>query len=91
MLSSDTQSVDSSYSNMFGIAPELKLTKYLVLRDTFKTYMGVPVNKNRISLIYTPQFKKYIENLWFEFGVTQSYYENGANNSSIDFYTKFKL
>ena len=90
--STDSQTINSSYQNMLGISPEIKLTKSLSLRDTVKTYMGVPVKKNQISLIYTPQLKKYIDSLRFELGLSQSFYENSAgNSSSIEFSTKFKL
>ena len=89
--STDSQSINGAYQSMLGISPEIKLSKSLALRDTVKTYMGVPVKKNQISLIYTPQLKKYIDSLRFELGLSQSFYENGANNSSIEFSTKFKL
>lgn len=90
-VSTDTQSIDGSYQSMLGIAPELKLTKALALRDTVKTYMGVPVKKNSISLIYTPQLKKYIDSLRFELGLSQTFYESGYSNASLEFSTKFKL
>ena len=90
-MSTDSQAIDGSYKNMLGIAPEIKLTKSLSLRDTVKTYMGIPVKKNQISLIYTPQLKKYIDSLRFELGLSQSFYENGATNASLEFSTKFKL
>lgn len=90
-ISTDTQSIDGSYQSMLGIAPELKLTKALALRDTVKTYMGVPIKKNSISLIYTPQLKKYIDSLRFELGLSQTFYESGYNNASLEFSTKFKL
>ena len=90
-VSTDTQSIDGSYQSMLGIAPELKLTKALALRDTVKTYMGVPIKKNSISLIYTPQLKKYIDSLRFELGLSQTFYESGYNNASLEFSTKFKL
>lgn len=90
-VSTDTQSIDGSYRSMLGIAPELKLTKSLALRDTVKTYMGVPIKKNSISLIYTPQLKKYIDSLRFELGLSQTFYETGHSNSSVEFSTKFKL
>lgn len=90
-VSTDTQSIDGSYQSMLWIAPELKLTKSLALRDTVKTYMGVPVKKNSISLIYTPQLKKYIDSLRFELGLSQTFYESGYNNASLEFSTKFKL
>ena len=91
LLSSDSQSIDGSYKSMLGVAPELKLTKSLSIRDTIKTYMGVPVKKNQISLIYTPQLKRYIDSLRFELGLSQAFYENGATNYSLEFSTKFKL
>ena len=90
-LSTDAQSIDGAYKNMIGIAPEIKITKALSIRDTIKTYMGVPVKKNQISLIYTPQLKKYIDSLRFELGLSQSFYENGVTNSAVEFTTKFKL
>lgn len=89
--STDSQSINGAYQSMLGVSPELKITKSLALRDTVKTYMGVPVKKNQISLIYTPQLKKHIDSLRFELGLSQSFYENGVNNSSIEFSTKFKL
>lgn len=90
-VSSDTQAINGSYQGMFGIAPELKITKYLTLRDTIKTYMGVPIKKNQISLIYKPQFKRHLENLWLELGLSQTFYENGTNNTSLELSTRFKL
>lgn len=90
-INTDSQSIDGSYQSMLGIAPELKLTKALALRDTVKTYMGVPIKKNSISLIYTPQLKKYIDSLRFELGLSQTFYESGYSNASVEFSTKFKL
>ena len=90
-VSTNTQSIDGSYQSMLGIAPELKLTKSLALRDTVKTYMGVPIKKNSISLIYTPHLKKYIDSLRFELGLSQTFYESGYSNASVEFSTKFKL
>jgi len=91
LISSDSQSIDGAYKGMLGIAPEIKLTKSLSIKDTMKAYMGVPVKKNQISLIYTPQFKKYVDSLRLELGASQSFYENGATNSAVEFSTKFKL
>lgn len=90
-VSTDTQSIDGSYRSMLGIAPEIKITKALAVRDTFKTYMGVPIKKNSISMIYTPQLKKYIDSLRFELGLSQTFYESGYSNASVEFSTKFKL
>lgn len=91
LITSDSQAIDGSYRSMMGIAPELKLTKSLALRDTIKTYMGVPIKKNSISLIYTPHLKKYIDSLRFELGLSQTFYESGYSNASVEFSTKFKL
>ena len=90
--STDSQSINGAYQSMFGISPEIKLTKSLAIRDTLKTYMAAPLKKNQISLIYTPQLKRYIDSLRFELGLSQSFYENGGgNSSSVEFTTKFKL
>ena len=45
----DSGSTNGANTNMFSIAPEWKITKTLAVRDTIKTYMGLPVKKNQIS------------------------------------------
>ena len=73
------------------IAPEIKLTKSFVIRDTVQAYVNEPYKKNNISIIYTPQIRNNPDILRFELGFSQTYYGNGKTNSAIEFSTKIKL
>lgn len=77
--------------SVIKIAPEIKLSKSFVVRDTIQAYVNMPVKKNRLSIIYTPQWQKNPDILRFELGIGNSYYTGGRVNSSIEFMTRIKL
>ena len=90
-VGTDSGSTNGMNTNTFSFSPEWKITKSLAVKDTMRAYMGVPVKKNQISIVYTPQMKKYIDTLKFELGISQSFYENGVTNSAVQFSTNFRL
>ena len=87
---SQSQDVGSQY-NTIRIAPEWHITDKLTLKDSYTEYVTFPKKKNELTLVYTPQLKKYAESLKFELGVAQSYYNSGKQTSSFSFSTGFKL
>lgn len=90
VFSKNTQDYDS-YSDKIYIAPELKLTKHLSLLDVMQTDVFQINKKNEVVLRYTPHMKKYADDVQFEVGVGQSFYESDYVNSSVRFSTRFKL
>lgn len=90
-FSKSTNSNYDSYNNKFFVAPELKLTKRLSLLDVMQTDMEQISKKNEIVLRYTPHLKKYADEVQFELGAGQSYYDENYLNSSVRFSTRFKL
>lgn len=79
------------YSDKFYFAPELKLTKRLSLLDVIQTDVSQINKSNELVLRYTPRFRKYADDLQFEVGAGQSYYDDNYVKSSLRFATKFKL
>ena len=77
--------------NIIRVAPEIKLSKSFVIRDTVQTYVNNNVKKNKISIIYTPQIKNNPDVLRFELGFSNSFYEGGRVNSAVEFSTKIRL
>ena len=73
------------------IAPEIKLSKSFVVRDTVQSYVNSDVKKNKISVIYTPAWQKNPDTIRLEVGITNSYYAGGKVNSSVEFSTKIRL
>lgn len=73
------------------IAPEIKLSKSFVIRDTIQAYVNETYKKNRISIIYTPQIKNNPDLLRFELGFTQTYYSGGKTHSAVEFSTRIRL
>lgn len=73
------------------IAPEIKITKSVVIRDTVQAYVMNNVKKNRISIIYTPQIKNHPDVLRFELGFSNSFYAGGRVDSAVEFSTKIRL
>lgn len=73
------------------IAPEIKISKSVVIRDTVQAYVMNNVKKNRISIIYTPQIKNHPDVLRFELGFSNSFYAGGRVNSAVEFSTKIRL
>lgn len=90
-FSKSTSNNSDYYNDKFYIAPELKLTKKLSLLDVMQTDVNQINQKNELVLRYTPHFKKHADDVQFEVGAGQSYYQNNYINSSLRFSTKFKL
>lgn len=91
IYSKSTNSNYDSYSDKFSFAPELKLTKRLSLLDVMQTDVYRINTSNELVLRYTPHMKKYADDVQFELGAGQSYYDANYINSSIRFSTRFKL
>jgi len=87
---SANQDIGTQY-NILKIIPELHITNRLTLKDSFSTYMNLPKNKNEITLVYTPELKKYVDSLKFELGIAQSFYRDGRHSAALSFSTGFKL
>lgn len=87
--SSNYNSAD--YSDKVYFAPELKLTKRLSLLDVMQTDVNQINKKNELVLRYTPHLKKYADDVQFELGAGQSYYDDSYVKSSVRFSTRFKL
>lgn len=79
------------YSDTLSVAPELKLTKNLSFLDIMRTDVSQINQSNEFVLRYTPHFKKYADEVQFELGAGQNYYQNNYINSSVRFSTRFKL
>ncbi len=90
-FSKNTNSNYNSYYDKFYVAPELKLTKRLSFLDVMQSDVNQINKKNELVLRYTPQFKKYADDVQFEVGAGQSFYEDSYINSSLRFSTRFKL
>lgn len=86
-----TDSNFNSYDDKIYIAPELKLSKHLSLLDVMQTDVDQISKKNELVLRYTPRFKNGAEDVQFELGAGQSYYEDSYVKSSLRFSTRFKL
>lgn len=80
-----------SYNDKVYFIPELKLTKRLSLLDIMQTDVQQINKKNEIVLRYTPHFKKYADDVQFELGAGQSFYDDSYVKSSVRFSTRFKL
>lgn len=91
IYSKSTNSNYDSYDDKFSFAPELKLTKRLSLLDVMQTDAYRINTSNELVLRYTPHMKKYADDVQFELGAGQSYYDANYINSSIRFSTRFKL
>lgn len=91
--SADNNSTNNmNYTNdTFYIAPELKLTKRLSLLNVMQTDVEQINKKNEVVLRYTPHFKKYADDVQFEIGAGQSFYNDTYTESTLRFSTKFKL
>lgn len=90
-FSKNTNCNYDSYSDNFFIIPELKLTKRLSLLDVMQTDVNQINKSNELVLRYTPHFKRYADDVQFELGAGQSFYEDNYIKSSIRFSTRFKL
>ena len=72
-------------------SPEIKLSKSFVIRDTVQAYVNENYKKNKISIIYTPQWKKHPDMLWLELGFSNTYYGGGKTRSAVEFSTRIRL
>lgn len=90
VFAKNTRDYDS-YSDKIYFIPELKLTKRLSLLDVMQTDVFQINKKNEVVLRYTPHMKKYADDVQFEVGVGQSFYQDDYLNSSIRFSSRFKL
>lgn len=86
-----TNSNYDTYDNKVYIAPELKLTKRLSLLDVMQSDVEQINKKNELVLRYTPHLKKGADDVQFEVGAGQSYYQDNFVKSSLRFSTRFKL
>lgn len=90
-FSKNTNSNYDSYSDSLSLAPEFKITKRLSLLDVMHTDVTQINKSNEVVLRYTPHFKKYADDIQFEIGAGQSFYQDTYVDSSVRFSTKFKL
>ena len=90
-FSKSTSSRYSDYSDTVYFAPELKITKRLSLLDVINTDVSQINRSNEVVLRYSSNFKKHADEVQFELGAGQSYYQNNYINSSVRFSTRFKL
>lgn len=94
-----TGAVGTNESNVEGtkdekiiqFAPEIKLSKSFVIRDTVQAYVNEDYKKNKISIIYTPQWRNNPDILRFELGFSNTYYSGGKTRSAIEFSTKIRF
>lgn len=82
---------NSENSNNLLVSPELKLTKRLSLLDVWQTDANQINKSNDVVLRYTPHFRRYADDIQFDVGAGQSFYEDAYIKSSIYFNTTFKL
>lgn len=90
-FSRSTNLNDTNFDSKISFIPELKLTKRLSLLDVMQTDINQINKKNEIVLRYKPHFKKYAEDVQFELGAGQSFYEDNYIKSSLRFSTSFKF
>lgn len=90
-FSKNTNSNFDSYDDKIYFVPELKLTKRLSLLDVMQTDVYQINKKNEVVLRYSPNLKKYADEVQFELGAGQSYYQDNYIKSSVRFSTRFKL
>lgn len=94
-----TGAVGTNESNVEGtmdqktiqFSPEIKLSKSFVIRDTIQAYVNENYKKNKISIIYTPQWKNHPDILRFELGLSHTYYGGGRTRSAVEFSTKIRF
>ena len=73
------------------ISPEIKLTKSFVIRDTIQAYVNENYKKNKLSIIYTPQWRNNPDILRFELGLSHTYYTGGRVRSAVEFSTVIRF
>lgn len=89
------RTIGSTYNNYYDnlyIAPELKLNKYISIRNTLTADITRERKKNEVVLSVKPLAKKQGDRLNLEFGASQTYDStNALIRKQIKFNTKFKL
>lgn len=90
-FSKSTNSNYDTYNEKIYLIPEWKITKRLSLLDVMQTDVEQINKKNELVLRYTPHFKNHSDDVQFEVGAGQSYYDDNYVKSSVRFSTKFKL
>lgn len=90
-FSKNNNSNSDTFNDNFFVAPELKLSKRLSLLDVMQTDVAQINKSNELVLRYTPHFKKYADEVQFELGAGQSFYQDSYVKSSLRFSTKFRL
>ena len=94
-----TGAVGTNESNVEGtkderiiqFAPEIKISKSFVIRDTVQAYVNEDYKKNKISIIYTPQWQQNPDILRFELGFSNTYYTGGRTRSAVEFSTRIRF
>jgi hypothetical protein len=87
---SANRGIDGYYTSV-RVTPEWRITDRLTIKDSFSNYVQSRKNKNELTIVYSPELKKYADSLKFELGVAQSFYSNGNRSESVSFTTGFKL
>lgn len=90
-FSKNTNDNYNYFNDNFFVAPEIKLTKRLSFLDVMQTDVSQINKSNRLVLKYTPHFKKYADDVELELSAGQNFYNDTYINSSVSFFTKFKL
>lgn len=87
----DTNLNESTFGDKIYIIPELKLTKRLSLLNVMQTDVNQINKKSEMVLRYTPNLKNRADDVQFEVGAGQTFYNDDYVKSSLRFSTKFKL
>ncbi len=87
---STNSNYDSYYDKVF-FAPEFKITNRLSILDIMQSDVQQIKKKNEIVIRYTPNLKKYADEVQFEIGAGQYFQEDAYVNSAVRFSTRFKL
>lgn len=90
-VGTNEKQIQGMNDNIIRVAPEIKISKSFIIRDTIQAYVNTNVKKNKISIIYTPTIKNNPDVLRFELGFSNSFYEDGRTNSAVEFSTKIRL
>ncbi len=90
-LTKRTNNAYTAYNDTVSFEPEWKLTKNLSLVDIMRTDVYQIDKSNQIVLRYKPKLGKYADDIQFELGAGQRFYEDSYVNSSVTFSTQFKL
>lgn len=89
------RTIGSTYNNYYDnlyIAPELKLNKFMAIRNTLTADITRDRKKNEVVLSVKPLAQKQGDRLNLEFGASQTYDStNALIRRQIKFNTKFKL